>query len=55
LAKRLLDQTSVNDDFEDMMISKLKIHCGPSALIKTLQMKKDIKISKDLFSEYTTI
>jgi len=54
LAKRLLDKSTVSDDAEEKMISKLQIHCGPTPLIKITGMRKDMNISEDLFKEYKT-
>jgi len=52
LAKRLLDKSTVSDDAEEKMISKLQIHCGPTPLIKITGMRKDMNISEDLFRQY---
>eukprot|EP00123_Amoebidium_parasiticum_P008331 comp18734_c0_seq1/m.20531 comp18734_c0_seq1/g.20531 ORF comp18734_c0_seq1/g.20531 comp18734_c0_seq1/m.20531 type:complete len:758 (-) comp18734_c0_seq1:460-2733(-) len=48
LAKRLVGATSVSDDMEASMISKLKITCGYEYVSKLQRMVQDIDVSKSL-------
>ncbi|KAL1953393.1 hypothetical protein VTO42DRAFT_2937 [Malbranchea cinnamomea] len=52
LAKRLVHVSSVSDDAETSMISKLKEACGFEYTNKLQRMFQDIQISKDLNSQY---
>ncbi|KAH1434094.1 hypothetical protein KXX32_000830 [Aspergillus fumigatus] len=52
LAKRLVHVSSVSDDAETSMISKLKEACGFEYTNKLQRMFQDIQISKDLNSNY---
>ncbi|KAL2000067.1 hypothetical protein VTN02DRAFT_3614 [Thermoascus thermophilus] len=52
LAKRLVHQSSVSDDAETSMISKLKEACGFEYTNKLQRMFQDIQISKDLNASY---
>ena len=52
LAKRLVHTSSVSDDAETSMISKLKEACGFEYTNKLQRMFQDIQISKDLNSAY---
>ncbi|KAK2744170.1 hypothetical protein FQN57_004430 [Myotisia sp. PD_48] len=52
LAKRLVHVSSVSDDAETSMISKLKEACGFEYTNKLQRMFQDIQISKDLNSSY---
>lgn len=52
LAKRLVHSSSVSDDAETSMISKLKEACGFEYTNKLQRMFQDIQLSKDLNSEY---
>lgn len=52
LAKRLVHVSSVSDDAETSMISKLKEACGFEYTNKLQRMFQDIQISKDLNSAY---
>ncbi|KAJ5082476.1 cullin-1 [Penicillium argentinense] len=52
LAKRLVHVSSVSDDAETSMISKLKEACGFEYTNKLQRMFQDIQLSKDLNSGY---
>ena len=52
LAKRLVHVSSVSDDAETSMISKLKEACGYEYTNKLQRMFQDIQISKDLNNQY---
>lgn len=52
LAKRLVHTSSVSDDAETSMISKLKEACGYEYTNKLQRMFQDVQISKDLNSSY---
>ena len=52
LAKRLVHTSSVSDDAETSMISKLKEACGYEYTNKLQRMFQDVQISKDLNSNY---
>lgn len=52
LAKRLVHVSSVSDDAETSMISKLKEACGFEYTNKLQRMFQDIQISKDLNGSY---
>ena len=52
LAKRLVAVSSVSDDAETSMISKLKEACGFEYTNKLQRMFQDIQISKDLNASY---
>lgn len=52
LAKRLVHASSVSDDAETSMISKLKEACGYEYTGKLQRMFQDVQISKDLNSNY---
>ena len=52
LAKRLVHVSSVSDDAETSMISKLKEACGFEYTNKLQRMFQDIQISKDLNTSY---
>lgn len=52
LAKRLLDKSTVSDDAEESMINKIAVHTGQTPLIKITGMRKDIKISEELFNTF---
>ncbi|DAA74703.1 TPA_exp: Uncharacterized protein A8136_3019 [Trichophyton benhamiae CBS 112371] len=52
LAKRLVHVSSVSDDAETSMISKLKEACGFEYTNKLQRMFQDIQISKDLNTNY---
>ncbi|KAK5074825.1 ubiquitin ligase (cullin) of SCF [Lithohypha guttulata] len=52
LAKRLVNVSSVSDDAETSMISKLKEACGFEYTNKLQRMFQDIQVSKDLNSAY---
>lgn len=48
LCKRLINQESANDSYEDTMIQKLKFHIGAASVTKLYTMKNDINISKSI-------
>lgn len=52
LAKRLVHASSVSDDAETSMISKLKEACGYEYTNKLQRMFQDVQISKDLNTAY---
>ncbi|CAF3140963.1 unnamed protein product, partial [Rotaria sp. Silwood2] len=53
-AKRLVDQLCASDDYEESMISKLKLACGFDYTSELQQMFQDIRISKSLTDQYQT-
>lgn len=53
LAKRLLLGRSASVDLELSMLSKLKTECGSVFTSKLEGMFKDVKLSKELMTEYT--
>lgn len=52
LAKRLLLNKSVSDDFEKNMISKLKTECGSQFTSKLEGMFKDMSVSNTIMEEF---
>ncbi|CAF0947222.1 unnamed protein product [Adineta steineri] len=54
LRKRLIDQLSVSDSYEETLISEFKKKCGYEYTSKLEQMIKDIHLSDDLTNEYRT-
>ncbi|XP_062519444.1 cullin-1-like [Corticium candelabrum] len=54
LAKRLVQQSSVSDDAEATMISKLKQMCGFEYTSKLQRMFQDVGLSKDLNDRFRT-
>ncbi|KRX06953.1 Cullin repeat-like-containing domain [Pseudocohnilembus persalinus] len=56
LSKRLLNQTSISDDWENKMISSLKAETGHTMVFKLTQMCQDVQLSKSKikpeFKEY---
>ena len=52
LSKRLLNKTSISNDAEDQMISKLKIECGQQSVQKLASMFTDMSLSDQLQEEY---
>lgn len=52
LSKRLLDGTSVSDEAEQSLISKLKVECGHNVVNKISNMYQDIELSKTLNEEF---
>ncbi|CAF4307839.1 unnamed protein product, partial [Adineta steineri] len=54
LRKRLIDQLSVSDSYEETLISEFKNKCGYEYTSKLEQMIKDIRLSEDLTNEYRT-
>lgn len=52
LASRLLNKTSLNQDYEELMLQKLKVECGHNTVNKLASMFNDIRISKDLMTEF---
>ncbi|CAF0830567.1 unnamed protein product [Adineta steineri] len=54
LRKRLIDQLSVSESYEETLISEFKNKCGYEYTSKLEQMIKDIRLSEDLTNEYRT-
>ncbi|CAF3821964.1 unnamed protein product [Rotaria sordida] len=52
LAKRLVEQLSASDDYEESLISKLKATCGFEYASKLQRMFQDIRLSTSLLKEY---
>lgn len=52
LAKRLINQISISDEAESLMISKLREICGAEYTTKLQRMFQDIHISRDLTEKY---
>lgn len=52
LASRLLNKSSISQEFEEKMLQKLKMECGVNQVNKMTQMFKDIQLSKDLQAEF---
>eukprot|EP00361_Fabrea_salina_P007359 CAMPEP_0202440492 /NCGR_PEP_ID=MMETSP1345-20130828/36726_1 /ASSEMBLY_ACC=CAM_ASM_000843 /TAXON_ID=342563 /ORGANISM="Fabrea Fabrea salina" /LENGTH=737 /DNA_ID=CAMNT_0049055097 /DNA_START=1 /DNA_END=2214 /DNA_ORIENTATION=+ len=52
LSKRLLDGTSISDEAEEKMISKLKVECGHNIVNKISSMYQDIALSSNLMEEF---
>merc|ERR1719460_715697 len=52
LSKRLLNKTSISNDAEDQMISKLKIECGQQSVQKLASMFTDMSLSDQLQEDY---
>lgn len=52
LAKRLINQSSVSDEDEALMISKLRETAGPEYINKLQRMFQDISVSNDLNDKY---
>lgn len=44
LAQRLLNKSSLSNEYEEKMIQKLKIECGANQVSKMTQMMKDISV-----------
>ena len=55
LAKRLLDETSVSDEAEQNMISKLKVECGHNIVNKISNMYQDKTLSENIMKEFVTL
>jgi len=55
LSKRLLQETSVNSDAENSLISKLKIECGHSLISKISNMYQDKSLSETLQREFMSL
>ena len=55
LAKRLLDETSISDDAEQMMISKLKVECGLNLVRSITNMYQDKGLSEGVMREFQTL
>ncbi|CAF1396836.1 unnamed protein product [Rotaria sordida] len=53
-AKRLVGQLCASDDYEELMMSKLKLACGFDYTLELQQMFQDICISKTLTDQYRT-
>ncbi|CAF0765820.1 unnamed protein product [Adineta steineri] len=54
LRKRLIDQLSVSESYEETLISEFKKKCGYEYTSKLEQMIKDIRLSDDLTKQYRT-
>ncbi|OMJ79173.1 hypothetical protein SteCoe_20874 [Stentor coeruleus] len=54
LAKRLLDETSVSDEAEQSMISKLKVECGHNIVSKISNMYQDKALSEQIMKDFKT-
>lgn len=52
LSQRLLNKTSISREAEEIMLQKLKVECGLNTVNKMSQMFTDIKLSKDLQTEF---
>ncbi|CAF1119298.1 unnamed protein product [Adineta ricciae] len=52
LAKRLVGQLSASDDYEELMITKLKEVCGFEYTLKFQRMFQDMRLSTNLISEF---
>jgi cullin 3 len=52
LASRLLNKTSVNDEAEKSMISKLQVECGHNTVNKIKTMFEDIAKSQQMMSDF---
>jgi DNA-binding MarR family transcriptional regulator len=52
LAKRLIYKTSISDEMEYMMLSKLKVTCGVEYTSKLQRMFTDISLSQELSSSF---
>jgi len=52
LSKRLLDETSVSDEAEQNMISKLKVECGHNIVNKIANMYQDKSLSESVMKEF---
>ncbi|KAI0979791.1 hypothetical protein GJ496_009799 [Pomphorhynchus laevis] len=52
LAKRLVAQNSVSDDFEMTMLSKLKQSCGYEYTAKLQRMFQDVNLSRDISDRF---
>ena len=52
LAKRLLDETSVSDEAEQSMISKLKVECGHNIVNKISSMYQDKTLSENIMKDF---
>jgi hypothetical protein len=55
LANRLLNKTSISDDAEQLMLSKLKVECGLQTVNKMSHMFTDMQLSKQLMGEFKTM
>merc|ERR1719171_2958936 len=55
LSRRLLNKLSVNDDAEDLFITKLKVECGQQAIQKLASMFSDMSLSDQLQDEYNKL
>ena len=52
LSARLLNNTVVSQEAEELMLSKLKMELGINAVNKMTQMFKDMVLSKTMFAEF---
>ena len=54
LANRLLNKTSISNEYEEQMIQKLKVECGATQVQKMTGMSKDITLSRDIQQNFNT-
>ena len=52
LSNRLLNNQSVSDEAEQMMIAKLKVECGHNIVANITNMFNDIALSRTLLEEF---
>jgi hypothetical protein len=52
LAKRLLNNTTISDAAEEMMISKLKVECGFHTIVPLTSMFVDMELSKEIMANF---
>ena len=52
LANRLLNKTSISQEYEELMLQKLKVECGAQEVKKMTQMMKDIQLSADIKNDF---
>ncbi|CAF2890395.1 unnamed protein product [Rotaria sp. Silwood2] len=51
-AKRLINQISISNDYEQLMISNIEVACGFEFAYKMKQMYQDIETSKTILDQY---
>ena len=52
LSTRLLNKTSISQEYEEFMIQKFKVECGAQQVAKMTSMVKDMQLSKDAVAEF---
>ena len=52
LANRLLNKTSISQEYEELILQKLKVECGAQEMKKMTQMMKDIQLSADIKTDF---